>query len=268
MVNELSVEECYKEVCDFADKAPISDVAGAVKDVANCLKVNEACSDMMNQISATVVANRELKELKGKMAGYRRYINKLKTTGQILALKKYYRRDRENRKVKVLEYGEYFKEHHSEEIVEEYPLFFEDNSYSVGQDALQKRLYAKVEIEEVSVPDFSEKNYVPLSEDEVIEVCGEENLRHFLCDLFRLRNCETLPLWIRMIGGTFCGKQNKQGEAHRAIYESKYFDLFSVRQQEEALKAEFEFLIRKESELKEAIAELEDTNTCEYDIWS
>ena len=87
MVNELSVEECYKEVCDFADKAPISDVAGAVKDVANCLKVNEACSDMMNQISATVVANRELKELKGKMAGYRRYINKLKTTGQILALK-------------------------------------------------------------------------------------------------------------------------------------------------------------------------------------
>ena len=69
-----------------------------------------------------------------------------------------------------------------------------------------------------------------------------------------------------MIGGTFCGKQNKQGEAHRAVYESKYFDLFSVRQQEEELKAEFEFLIRKESELKEAIAELEDTNTCEYDI--
>lgn len=266
MLNELSVEEYYKRVCDFANEAPISDVVGVVKDAVDFLKVNEPYSDMMNQISATVVANRELKELKGEMAGYRRYTKKLKNTGQTLALKKYYKQDKEDRNVKVLEYGEYFKEHHSEEIVKEYPLFFEDNSYFVGQDALQKRLYAKVEIEEVSIPDFSEKNYVPLSEDEVIEVFGEENLRHFLCDLFRLRNCETLPIWIRMIGGTFCGKQNKQGEAHRAVYESKYFDLFSVRQQEEELKAEFEFLIRKESELKEAIAELEDTNTCEYDI--
>lgn len=266
MLNELSVEECYEAVCDFANAAPISDVAEAVQNVVDWLEVKEAYRDMLNQISATVVANRELKELKGKMAGYRRYTKKLKNTGQILALKKYYKQDRKNRKVKVLEYGEYFKEHHSEEIVKEYPLFFEDNSYFVGQDALQKRLYVKVEIEEVSIPDFSEKNYVPLSEDEVIEVFGEENLRHFLCDLFRLRNCETLPLWIRMIGGTFCGKQNKQGEANRATYESKYFDLFSVRQQEETLKAEGEYLTKKERKLKEAIAELEETNRCEYDI--
>lgn len=87
MLNELSVEEYYKRVCDFANEAPISDVVGVVKDAVDFLKVNEPYSDMMNQISATVVANRELKELKGEMAGYRRYTKKLKNTGQTLALK-------------------------------------------------------------------------------------------------------------------------------------------------------------------------------------
>ena len=94
MLNELPVEGCYKTICNFANEAPISDVVGVVKDAVCCLKVNEPYSDMMNQISVTVVANRELKELKGEMAGYRRYINKLKTSGQILALKKYYKQDK------------------------------------------------------------------------------------------------------------------------------------------------------------------------------
>ena len=90
MLNELSVEECYEAVYDFANAAPISDVAEAVQNVVDWLEVKEAYRDMLNQISATVVANRERKELKGKMAGYRRYTKKLKNTGQTLALKKYY----------------------------------------------------------------------------------------------------------------------------------------------------------------------------------